>query len=262
LQPGNNYFTSGFYYFDFDDEIVVDAGKDVWAGRRSLTETPTPSPGMPARPACAVDPSQPADPAVAGSSGWGVVFAFGNRARLSTSGTGSDQGHIEIFARKDPTGSSGTNGLSIIAVPPPSTAPPAANDWAPVCSAVVTVDCWTKSIAGTRLLSVGNNSTLAIHGLVYARDQELALWAHNGVTTQVLGGVVANHLEVQSTPGDGVGVSVVGDNPDPRYVTIKAIVSTPGGKDVESTAVIRLDNEIYTLPIIESWRTRGIVDPT
>jgi hypothetical protein len=246
LQSGNNYFTSGFYYFDFDDEIVAGAGNKVWAGRQSPAETATPPPAMAARPACAVDPGQPADPTVAGPSGWGVVFAFGKTARLRTDGTGSNQGNLEIFARNDPTGASGTNGISIIAVP----APP---DWPAT---------WNKSTAGTTLTSVGNNSTLAIHGLVYARDQTVALWANNGVETQVLGGVVANRLELQATgSGHGIGVSVAGDNPDPRYVRIKAVVSVPGGKDVVSTAVIQLDNDLSVLPVIASWRTSGIVDP-
>lgn len=229
LVDGENYFKSGVYYFDFTSQWVVGDNQKVWGGLPATTETPSfPLPAWTA----GVD-----DPAVVGT---GVLWAFGKSARVY-----SNKGQVELFARQFPTGVTGSSGLSLVAVP---------QDWS-----------WPdKSTAGITLMDIasGANSNFAIHGLVYAPDQAVSLWATNGVAAQVLGGVVANQVILQaSASATGMAVSVVGDTPLPRQVKIVAS-TTVGGRPVESTAIVKLENNLGVPPEIQSWRTRGIPDPT
>jgi Tfp pilus assembly protein PilX len=229
LVDGENYFKSGVYYFDFDGQWVVGDNQKVWGGLPASTETPNFS--LPSW-TTGID-----DSSVVGT---GVLWAFGKTATIY-----SNKGQVELFARQFPTGVTGTSSLSMVAVP---------HDWS-----------WPdKSTAGVTLMDIasGSNSNFAVHGLIYAPDQTMSLWATNGVAAQVLGGVVANQVILQaSASATGMAVSVVGDKPLPRYVKIVAS-TTSGGKPVESTAVVKLDNDLGVPAEIQSWRTRGIPDPT
>src|SRR5258705_9636502 len=41
LVNGNNYFTSGFYYFDFDGAFNVTSSMSVWGGKPATSEVPS-----------------------------------------------------------------------------------------------------------------------------------------------------------------------------------------------------------------------------
>lgn len=236
----DNYFVSGVYYFNFAGTLALD-GKWVYGGVVGASETRVLDDTKRTVPACA-KVSNPS-----GYTGTGVKIILGNTAAFNLS-----KGHMELFARQDASGvspaPSGTNGISIVAVP---------SSWTG----------WTPSTAGTAVVDLSsnlNNSDLSLHGLIWARDQRVNLGSVNGAVAQALGGIVANYVDLQSSAsaGDAFEVSVVAGDPDPRYVKLEATVSESGAKDVKSTAIIVLDNNIDTAPTIQSWRTRGIGENT
>ena len=235
----DNYFVSGVYYFNFTGSLVLD-GKWVYGGIVGAGETRVLDTVRPVPPTCV----QSVNPA--GYTGTGVKIIMGSTARFDLS-----KAHMELFARQDDPAApnpkpSGTNGISVVAAP---------GSWTG----------WTKSAVGTTIIDLSSNlnlSDLALHGLVWARDQRVNLGSVNGAVAQTTGGVVANYVYLQTSNGDGLQVSVEGGDPDPRYVKLEATVSEPGARNVKSTAIIVLENEIGTAPTIQSWRTRGISDNT
>jgi Tfp pilus assembly protein PilX len=238
LASGNNYFASGVYYFDFDGQFTVN--EKLWAGERATgpggayIEQPAFAP-----PTCAVDPAGVPD---SGISGKGAEFAFGKSARFFVGKTGQ----AEIFGRDDPDPAR-EDGNSFVAVP---------SAWG-----------WPdQSAAGTTVLNShkGNGPDMAIHGLVYASNQRVELYATSSDHSQILGGVIANTLDIQSSSSvcsDCLQLSVVAGNPAPRRIVIKAVASgTSGERPVESSAVVLIYNDFLKPPTIESWRTRGVSD--
>ena len=235
----DNYFVSGVYYFNFTGSLVLD-GKWVYGGIIGAGETRVLDATVRPLPSCV----QSVNPG--GYTGTGVKIIMGSTARFDLS-----KGHMELFARQDAPAApspkpSGTNGISVVAAP---------SSWAG----------WNKSTVGTTIVDLSSNlnlSDLALHGLVWARDQRVNLGSVNGAVAQTTGGVVANYVYLQTSNGDGLHVSVEGGDPDPRYVKLEATVTEAGARDVKSTAIIVLDNDISTAPTIQSWRTRGISDNT
>jgi Tfp pilus assembly protein PilX len=230
LASGNNYFASGVYYFDFDGQFTVN--EKLWGGQPAATEQ-----RAFADPGCA-DPA--GHPEI---SGTGVEFAFGKSARLYIGKTGQ----AELFGRDNPDPTK-EDGNSFVAVP---------SSWG-----------WPdQSTAGTTVISShkGNGPDMAIHGLVYASNQRVELYATSSDHSQILGGVVANTLDIQSSSSVCSGcmqLSVVAGNPAPRRIMITATApgTSPGEKPVVSTAIVLIDNDFAKPPSIESWRTRGVSD--
>jgi len=183
-------------------------------------------------------------------TGTGVEFVFGGGASMNV----FTQGEVELFGRTGETGSA-TNNISFIAVPSDGT-------WSG----------WNPATAGTTVLQVkdGDAQKLAIHGLIYAYDQNVQLTATNDSVAQVLGGVLASKLDMQSSASaEGLAVSVLGGTPEPRNILLVACTDpgpasdgtckNPGSgeRPVQSSAVVEVGTESSRPVTVLSWRTRG-----
>ena len=125
---------------------------------------------------------------------------------------------------------------------------------------------WSASslASGTPVLDIkdGNQQDLAVHGMVYAPTQGVLLTATNSVLAQTMSGLVALTLEMKSSASaQGLSVSVAPGSPTPRNVLITAKAHETGGRDVQSTAVIQVENDDVRTVTVKSWRTRGPSDP-
>lgn len=245
-----NYFASGVYYFNFAGPITV-AGSGpndmvVFGGEKASWETAQYSSLLPA---CAHDTQAIA--AAGGSApevnGTGVQFIFGGGASLAL----DNKSKTELFVRTaDAT--TATAAPSFIAVPPTSA-------W--------TTAGYTPNTADTNVLnfSSGSDKGFLAHGLVYAPNHNVVLYATNGVDASVLGGVVAWELDLQSSAaGSGLTVSATDGIPDPRHIIVRGTAPFPAsaatGRQVVSTAVIQIANDTARTVTVESWRTRGPAD--
>jgi hypothetical protein len=165
-------------------------------------------------------------------------------------GTGSG---IELFTHNDVTNP--TSHLSVVGVP---------TDWAPLWN----TNTLSNSLGtqATPLLDEknGNKQDFAIHGLMYAPNQAVRLYATNADVSTALGGIVASKLELQSSSSTvGPIVSVPTQTPFPRQVLITAIAQglVSGEKSLTSSAVIQIGTAPATTVTVQSWRTSGPTDP-
>jgi hypothetical protein len=252
----NNYFEPGTYYFKFNDQILIQA-QTVYGGEPGAGETRIYSTtGAP----CAVH-----SPPQTG----GVQWIFGGGSSLLVN---NPDGHLELFRRTGEPAPA-TNNMSIVAVPNDSTpADPSVPDgpW--------TAAGWTPNSlpTTTRFIDKGEGTTpdMAIHGMIYAPKQWVALRATNTSLAQALGGIVAYKLTLMSSANvSGFAVSAQPGLPGDRYVLITACapaVAVPVGgscpvasgteRPVMSSAVVTIRNDAARTTKVHSWRTRGPSD--
>lgn len=238
LKKGDNYFVSGTYYFTFTG---------TWNVKQATIYGGQPDPAYETRalvpaPTCATS----SDTAY-GGTGTGVEWIFGGTSRMYI----DTQGSVELFARTGETGASPY--LSLVGVPSESA-------WTSKGYSPNTV------LSGTPILEIkdGNKQNLAVHGLLYAPNQDVALTATNSVLAQTLGGMVVSHLTMQSSASaQGLAVAVAAGPPAPREILVTATAhDSGGGRDVVSSAVIQVANDAPKTVTIKSWRTRGPSDAT
>jgi hypothetical protein len=228
----HNYFASGIYYFENVDTIDVN-GVDVSGGNPG-TETSLVS----------VHPCA-TDDAAGVSDGSGVEWILGGTSAVSV---GSALGtSFELFARQ-PAASAleGAAGISIRGVPAvaPGYMPSSSNVFSNVG---------------------GNSSELSVHGLVYAPDADIVVSGTISIGSELSGGVVAKTLRLDpkgvATGGFGI-VSSVGPPADRQLFTISSTASQGGGtKNVKTTAVIELKNDLNRSVVIDSWTTNLLTNP-
>jgi hypothetical protein len=247
LRSGDNYFISGVYYFLLNDSndnnnVIEVKQATIYGGQPTTAELaeqrfplPTDCSGQ--------------DPA---NSGTGVEFIFGAKARMFI----NTQGQVELFGRRTANAASTeTRNISFVAVP---------NNDSP--NWPTTAGNWTASTlaSGTPVLDIkdGNQQDLAIHGVVYAPTQGVGLTATNSVLAQTMSGLVAYTLELKSSASaQGLAVSVAPGTPSPRLVLVTATVTESGARDVQSRAVVQIENDDSRSVTLKSWRTLGPTDP-
>ena len=245
-----NYFEPGTYYFKFNDQIVIQQ-QAVYGGEPGPGETRIlPTTGA----SCAVH-----NPPQTG----GVQWIFGGGSSLLVN---NPDGHLELFRRiAEPAPA--TNNMSIVAVPDDSAVggPWSAAGWTP-----------NSLPTTTRFIDKGQGQTpdMAIHGLIYAPKQWVALRATNTSQAQALGGIVAYKLTLMNSANvTGFAVSAEPGLPGDRYVLITAcapaVASPVGGscpvapgteRPVLSSAVVTIKNDAARTTKVQSWRTRGPSD--
>jgi len=251
----NYYFESGVYYFDFASpaQWTIKQGT-AYGGIPSTSETrkfPVPGDG------CASADTRESP------NGTGVEFIFGGGSAvyLNTSGD------MELFARcptmtacQHATATAeGTPGLSLVGVPSdwPTTGP---GRWDPYTgSCVLAAPC----IYLYPLIDMknGNNPDVGLHGLVYAPAGDVSLAATNDVVANILGGVVAQTLTLQSSASaTGLAVSTSG-GPGARTIVLTAAApglvngAPPRERQVQAQAVITVQNDANRTVAVQSWRS-------
>ena len=245
-----NYFATGLYYFKAPFTFEGTGASDTYyfGGARASYEEEEKFPAN--HPPCASDAAatSAAPPGDYTASGTGVQFIFGNGATLTV----ADKSRAELFERTD-NGTQETSSPTVVAVPSSWATP----DWIP--NAVNT------TVVG---FTPGADKALVIHGLTYAPDHNVVFKVTNIVDAVVFGGVVAWKVEIDSSQGGGGGGLVVrakNGNPDPRHIVVRATAPFPAsasaGREVVSTTVVEITNDIPERVTIESWRTRGPIEP-
>jgi hypothetical protein len=227
----DNFFVSGVYYFENIGQWTIPNNTHVIGG------TPV-SPGYDLSPTLPGACSGVSDLSGTGATGYGVEWVFGgttNPSRLQVMNNTA----VELFSRLPAAGDSATPNISIIAVPP---SPPAG---------------WITLSTGTLLLDVTTGGAgFSAHGLVYARDADINLFASQGTTARMQNGVVARNLALQaSNVGSGLAISI--DTADQaRTVLLTATGASSGEADVVADARVEMRNN--TSPptmVVQSWRT-------
>jgi hypothetical protein len=197
-------------------------------------------------PACAQqDPT-----GVPGVSGNGVEFVFGGNASMYI----DTQGGVELFSRQGEAAPA-TSNVSLVGVPNDGTWPTGPTGWSPS-----TLPASTPVVD----MKTGDPQRFAIHGLLYAPNDALRLYATNSVISVASGGVVSKTLEMQSSASaSGPVVSIPSVAPTPRQVVITATAQglSAGEKPVTSTAVVQLGSDASKTVTVQSWRTPGPTDP-
>ncbi len=202
------------------------------------------------QPSCASDGVAASSAVPAGSytaSGTGVQFIFGNRATVTV----DDKSRAELFERTA-DGTEQTSSPTVVAVP---------SSWAPG---------WLPNPIHTDVLAFtpGADKALVIHGLTYAPDHNILFKVTNVVNAVVFGGVVAWHVELDTSQGgggNGLVVTARNGKSAPRHIVVRATAPFPvlasAGRQVVSTAVVQITNDTPAQVTIESWRTGGPSDP-
>ena len=242
-----NYFASGVYYFKFNNVLDISGTGTktmvVYGGeptpyepvRYDATREPC------ARNAQAITAAGGSAPEVTGT---GVEFILGSGARIEA----GNKSQTELFTRTL-DGTPSTSAPTIMAVQA---------DWSSVDAG------WVASAQNTQSLGFasGSDKAMLVHGLIFTPKQNVSLWSTNDVDAAVLGGVVAWKIDLQSAAsGNGLTVSAVNGDPDPRHIVITATAPSPStaghGRSVVSTAVVQVANDLDGTVTINSWRTRA-----
>ena len=208
-----NYFVSGDYYFDFQapaSTVFEIKNATIIGGRidpnlgdtQYLTSTN-----------CA---SAPTTAGLFGS-GYGVTWFVGGASQIDI----QSNGRLELFRRMQ-----GTQVVSVMGVQQ-------------------SVNGYARSTAttasGKPLISTksGNNNDLVIHGMLYAPDAQIVFGnVTNTANAQVLGGVVANSIDMQSS-ASATGFVVSNTKiPAQTKILMKATATAPDGVSAVVQAVI------------------------
>lgn len=261
LGSGTNYFASGVYYFENMGQWQLD--RVVFAGTPASYEqvafkSPVPSgDSYTPKPTCANDGTAIAQaggnaPEVTGT---GAQFILGGNSRIFLANTSQ----LEVFGRTL-DGTSSTAAASVLSVP---------SSWVSAG--------WMDADDRLACTGNGNNSPCAydftngsgpnsvIHGQMYLPDQNVRLWSTNSVRAAVLGGIVVWELELQSSSsGNGLQVTGADGLPEPRQIVITstapATPSSSAGRQITSTAVVEIANDVERTVTILSWRTKGLTE--
>jgi hypothetical protein len=261
FQNGDNYFTSGVYYFDFTDPSAVLEvnGANVWGGQPTTYEKTqrTLKRVDGSIPACAQDNQVEVD-----ASGTGVLFVFGTKSSMKVT-----SGNAEIFGRanSDPA-DTGQKNMSFVSVP---------SDWTGWHTNTLPSGVDNNGLLQRPVFDIkdGDRQSITMHGMVYAPKQDFGLTATHSVFAQTLNGIVASRIYLQSSGSAGnVAITTAMNFPDPRHVLITACspavlpgepcAGASGERAVQSSAVVALGNDALKTVTVESWRTRGPVDPS
>jgi hypothetical protein len=227
--PQQAYFASGVYYFD-NVNLVIGPTTGNGVG------TTFAGAAGPDKPVAAVPPQcdNPQAP-----NGTGAEFIFGGTSTLSDT-----KNTLEIFARSGGPLSEGSPGLSLLQVgapPLPQTGPP----WDPSTAPVI--------------VNVSNSVNFYVHGIVYAPNAQVNLNAVNTGGVKLMGGAEVNGIQLDapaSTTPPGDFVISIDHSPGLRKVLITSTaIGATNDKQIVSTAVVDIPNDVTATPTIESWST-------
>ena len=229
----SNYLSSGVYYFPTGQIYLKQ--KTLIGGAPASGDT-----NVNGDAACGSDADLTA--AAAGKEtiqGTGVTIVLGGDANLDVDNPG---GRVEFFTRTGGGAGEGTQGVSLITV-------------------ATTGGGWTASTRSLTqtvlLLGTGNTPAFSAHGLVYVPGHFIDFNATNDVTAQLVGGVVTGRLNLQSSASAG-GLSVsLQSGPGRRRLELVSTASSPGERDIVSSAVIDIQNDSSRTIAINSWLTHG-----
>ncbi|MEY2420211.1 MAG: hypothetical protein QOI95_278 [Acidimicrobiaceae bacterium] len=222
----DNFFVSGVYYFENIGLWTVDNNTKVIGG---TPQTPGYEvPGLPG--AC----SAVSDANGTGATGSGVEFIFGGNSAIEVkNNTG-----VELFSRVPASGDTSTGGISVLAVP-------------------ATGGGYLQETVGTLLLNVTTGGAgFSSHGLVYAPNADINLFASSGTIAQLQNGVVGRNIALQaSNVGSGLAITV-DTAVHARTVLLTATAASTGEGDVaaDARAEIRNDTAPPTM-VVQVWRT-------
>ena len=211
-----NFFASGMYYFEdinlwqIDEELFGGLPRPDDGEPTSLTETPC----------VGVDPG----------TGQGVLFVFGGTSSMQV----VNNGHVELFSANQVASGTGDAGYSIRAVLPADSDTTLGGDVR-----------WKTSTAATILkVDGGNTRDFAVHGIVYAPNNVVDLFATGGDVSALLqsGAKVKRLVLDRSESGLGLGVSTKKGS-GRRKITIVSKATEPGSRTVEARAVIQIEND-------------------
>lgn len=242
------YFVSGVYYWHNVGEIEIKTvkvivGKPDPDGLGYINEDP---PGTPVLP-CAADETAGVNRP---NSGYGGKWILGGNSFIEVDNNTS---LIEIFGRY-PSGAvdEGTANISLMTVP--TTLSPAEQSAGWMSTTRSYVGCTSPSCA---ILSVGNGAKPAFssHGLVYLPNGYVDFYATNQSKAQVVGGILAGRLRLQSSASALGLVISLKSGPRDRNVVMRATAHKigGGGTSVVSTAVVTIKNNAARKATIQSW---------
>jgi hypothetical protein len=244
-----NYFKSGVYYFNWTSDTTWDVDHATVHGGR-----PSDSEAVEER----FPPPASCDRAADTTNGYGVLFVFGDQARMKV----EEHGGVELFGRTGEAGAS--DNLSFVAVPTGDS-----SNWP------TGLGGWTAStVSGVPILDIkeGSQQDLAVHGMIYAPTKDVILTATNSVVAQAMGGLVAYTLELKSSASaDAFSVSIPAGLPNPRTLLVTACTDPSANsscehsgseRPVSSRAVVVVANDDVRTVTVDSWRTRGAIDPS
>jgi hypothetical protein len=206
----NTYFAAGNYYFE---DVTIDVTNATvtagWADHRSYGDEQY-IPNAPCSAAIAAD--------AAGSTP-GATWYLGGSSRIEIGNRGS----LEILRRMQ--------GQSLVSIQTIATTTP--NEKANTLGYDNDV-VWTKS---------GNNSDLAIHGLLWAPKARLTFGnVTNAANGQLLGGAAVARIDLQASASASAFIIRVESSPIPYEVRVDS-TATLGGKSTTMTAVVQLDDQ-------------------
>jgi hypothetical protein len=104
-------------------------------------------------------------------------------------------------------------------------------------------------------VSGGNTAAVSMHGMLHVPEARVDFFATNTSKAQLVGGVVAGQLYLQSS-ASATGLAIgFGGAPGIRKIVITATTQVPGEQIVTSRAVVRVANDPPGAMTIESWHT-------
>lgn len=233
LISGTNYFASGDYYFTSGD-FNVGNGNVVVGGTPKAGES---------RLLVPADACQNDSLAAGTASGNGAAFIFGGTATFGVANNST----VEMFSR-----AWGDYQVSMVAVP----------NGTPGYTA--------NNVLPASFLNEGTGTAnFTTHGMIFAPDATVTLFASNNTVATAYGGVYVGEIWLQAS-NPGIGLALQAAQPDPTNVyrtivlTATATLTTGaaqsnGTQKAEAVVEIANDTNLSGMTaVVESWRTVGV----